>query len=111
MIRAGRVEVDGKVIKELGTKVDPLVSKIRVDRKEIGKEQIEQTRKYIALHKPAGVVSTVADKYAETTVVDLVPRDLVEGARLVPVGRLDADSEGLIFSLQRRRFYLQSHAP
>ena len=50
---------------------------------------------HLALHKPAGVTSTVRDRHAVTTVVDLVPA-LPAGARLYPVGRLDQDSEGLI---------------
>jgi 23S rRNA pseudouridine2605 synthase len=90
MILARRVEVDGVVVTELGTKVDPTTQVIRVDRKPL--PTVESLR-YIALHKPIGVVSTVADKHAETTVVDLVD---IQGVRLVPAGRLDADSEGLI---------------
>ena len=53
-------------------------------------------RIYLALHKPAGVASTVQDRHAPRTVLDLVPAELARGARLYPVGRLDQDSEGLI---------------
>ena len=49
------------------------------------------------MHKPAGVTSTVSDRHAERTVLDLLPPELrTSGARLYPVGRLDRDSEGLI---------------
>jgi len=52
---------------------------------------------HLALHKPAGVTSTVRDRHAERTVVDLVPREIAAAAgRLYPVGRLDQDSEGLL---------------
>jgi 23S rRNA pseudouridine2605 synthase len=91
LITAGRVEVDGVVVTELGTKVDPATQEIRVKGKFLPK--VEKLY-YIALNKPVGVVSTVADKYAKETVVDLVQ---IDGVRLVPAGRLDADSEGLMF--------------
>jgi 23S rRNA pseudouridine2605 synthase len=91
LITAGRVEVDGVVVTELGTKVDPDVQEIRVKGKLLPK--VEKLY-YIALNKPVGVVSTVADKYAKETVIDLVK---IDGVRLVPAGRLDADSEGLMF--------------
>ena len=56
-----------------------------------------QRRLYLALAKPAGVTSTVSDRHAGTTVLDLVPPALRHGAaRLYPVGRLDRDSEGLL---------------
>jgi 23S rRNA pseudouridine2605 synthase len=51
---------------------------------------------YLAVHKPAGVTSTVRDRHAAQTVIDLVPADLARGVRLYPVGRLDQDSEGLL---------------
>jgi 23S rRNA pseudouridine2605 synthase len=51
---------------------------------------------HLVLHKPPGVTSTVRDRHAARTIVDLVPAELARGARLYPVGRLDRDSEGLI---------------
>jgi 23S rRNA pseudouridine2605 synthase len=51
---------------------------------------------YLAVHKPIGVTSTVSDRHADATVLDLVPATLSGGARLYPVGRLDRDSEGLL---------------
>ena len=75
-------------------RVDPEAQAIEVD----GVAIVASTGRpvYLALHKPAGVTSTVRDRHAVTTVVDLVPPELVRGARLYPVGRLDQDSEGLI---------------
>ena len=74
----------------MGTTVDPEASKITVDGKQIA---TETKRYYIALNKPVGYVSTVRDPHAEYKVTDLVQ---IPGARLVPVGRLDADTEGLL---------------
>lgn len=93
LVAAGRVEVDGRTA-VLGERVDPVAQVIEVDGRPI---QAGAGRPiYLALHKPAGVTSTVRDRHAGTTVVDLVPPDLARGARLYPVGRLDQDSEGLI---------------
>ncbi len=89
LIRAGRVRVNGKVVTQLGTKVDPTTDVIEVDGQRI---QVAREYTYILLHKPRGVLSTTSDPYGRPTVVDLVP----VAARLFPVGRLDADSEGLI---------------
>jgi pseudouridine synthase len=87
LIAAGRVRVDGQVVRVLGTKVPP-DARIEVDG--------EPTRKvgfrYIALHKPFGVVSTASDERGRPTVVQLVRGR----ERIYPVGRLDRDSEGLL---------------
>ena len=93
LVTAGRVRVDGRLA-VLGERVDPEAQAIEVD----GVAVVAATGRpvYLALHKPAGVTSTVRDRHAVTTVVDLVPPELVRGARLYPVGRLDQDSEGLI---------------
>ena len=94
LVAAGRVRVDGRTA-TIGERVDPLASIIEVDGIPVG---IGVAKAYVALHKPAGVTSTTADRHAETTVLDLVPTALVpDGTRLYPVGRLDQDSEGLIF--------------
>lgn len=93
LIAAGRVTVDGKVA-HVGDQVDPATVVIAVDGRVIG-EAARTT--YLLLHKPAGVTSTVRDRHAERTVLELLPTALVpEGARLYPVGRLDQDSEGLL---------------
>lgn len=83
-----RVTVNGKLV-ELGAKADPNKDVIKVDGKRI---QIEQTRVYVMLNKPAGIVTTNEDEFGRKTVRDLVPID----EHLFPVGRLDADSEGLV---------------
>ena len=93
LVAAGRVLVDGRPA-TLGERVDPEEQAITVDGEPVGAATGRQV--YLALHKPAGVTSTVRDRHAATTVVDLVPPDLARGARLYPVGRLDQDSEGLI---------------
>ncbi len=93
LIAAGRVTVDGRPA-ALGERVDPATQRIAVDGRELTPSS--STRVYVAVHKPSGVASTVRDPHAARTVVDLVPGELVRGARLYPVGRLDQDSEGLI---------------
>ena len=88
MIEDGRITVNGTVA-TLGDKVDPAVDEIRVDGAVV---TIDPTRRTVLLNKPVDVISTAADTHDRQTVVDLV------GApeRLYPIGRLDADSEGLI---------------
>jgi 23S rRNA pseudouridine2605 synthase len=88
MIQAGRVTVDGEPA-HLGQKVDPATARVEVDGVPL---PIKPGLVYYLLYKPAGVVSTAADPQGRPTVVDLVP----PGARVYPVGRLDADSEGLV---------------
>lgn len=93
LVAAGRVTVDGRPA-TLGERVDADAQDVRVDGRRIG--AAPETHVYVALHKPAGVASTVRDRHAASTVVELVPAELARGARLYPVGRLDQDSEGLI---------------
>ncbi len=93
LVSAGRVTVDGRPA-VLGERVDPSAVRLAVDGRPV---RIPDARPvYIAVHKPAGVTSTVRDRHAERTVLELVPPDLGRGARLYPVGRLDQDSEGLV---------------
>ncbi len=93
LISAGRVTVDGRVAR-LGERVDPTTAVVAVDGKPI---QVGMPRVHLVLHKPPGVTSTVRDRHAGRTVVDLVPVGLVRpGTRIYPVGRLDRDSEGLL---------------
>jgi 23S rRNA pseudouridine2605 synthase len=95
LIADGRVTVDG-VVATQGQAVDPVTARIAVDGRPIAPLG-EAASVHLLLHKPAGVTSTVRDRHATTTVLDLVPRGLVpEGARLYPVGRLDLDSDGLL---------------
>jgi 23S rRNA pseudouridine2605 synthase len=91
LIAAGRVTVDG-VVASVGQSVDASLARIAVDGRPL---RAEAPHRYLVLHKPAGVTSTVRDRHAERTVIDLVPRELAAG-RLYPVGRLDRDSEGLL---------------
>ena len=97
LIDAGRVTVDGHVA-TLGEKADPAVAAIAVDGRPVDiAAALVVPAVHLALHKPAGVTSTVADRHASRTVLDLVPARLVgPGVRLYPVGRLDLDSEGLL---------------
>ncbi len=93
LIANGRVTVDGKPA-SLGLQVDPAKAIIAVDGRVIGAPSAPE---YLLLHKPAGVTSTVRDRHASKTVLDMIPTALLpEGARLYPVGRLDQDSEGLL---------------
>ena len=91
LISAGRVTVDGKVIKELGAKAD-INQKIRVDGKLL---HFDTENIYLLLNKPRGYVSTVHDERGRRTVLDLLDENF-SSKRLYPVGRLDLNSEGLI---------------
>jgi pseudouridine synthase len=85
----GRVTVNGRTVRELGTKADPAADDIRVDGRRI---RVPERRLYYLLNKPRGYVTTRADPQHRPTVLDLVNvRDYV-----YPVGRLDFDSEGLL---------------
>jgi 23S rRNA pseudouridine2605 synthase len=88
MIALGRVDVDRRVVKELGTRVDPLHQEIRVDGEPLPRPK----RQYFMLNKPMGVVSTARDPAGRPRVTDLVK----SAQRLFPIGRLDISSEGLI---------------
>ncbi len=88
LIATGRVEVDGQVVTQLGTKVDPHKQQIRVDGELVRPPRLV----YYMLNKPPGVVCTARDPAGRTRVIDLVP----ERPRVFPVGRLDLHSEGLI---------------
>ncbi len=92
MIMAGRVTVNGRVVRELGARVDAEADVIAVDGELVEIRQPTDPHRYVILHKPVGVISTAQDTHDRPTVVGLVPSD----RRLFPVGRLDADSEGLI---------------
>lgn len=93
MIRDGRVEVDGRVVTELGTRVDPAASVIRVDGARV---RVDDTRVYLALNKPRGVHSTMSDDRGRPCIGDYVEYRVRGDAKLFHVGRLDADTEGLM---------------
>lgn len=101
LIAAGRVTVNGAVVKEMGRRVDPDTAVVHVDGNRI---VLDDTLTYLALNKPKGVVSSMADDQGRMSVGDLlVERGAMEehfdgGARsrLFHVGRLDAETEGLL---------------
>lgn len=88
MIRQGRVSVDGAPA-TIGQKVDPDHAAVEVDGVPL---PVRPGLVYYLVYKPPGVISTASDTHGRSTVVGLVPDDV----RVYPVGRLDADSEGLI---------------
>jgi pseudouridine synthase len=90
LIAEGRVEVDGLVVRELGTSADPETQEIRVDGTRV---RSGKPRKYVALHKPRGYVTTRSDPGRRPTVMELLPPAL---RNLYPVGRLDMGSTGLL---------------
>lgn len=90
LISAGKISVNGKVVNDLGVKVDEAKDIVTVVGKSVEKKR--ERYKYMLLNKPKGVVSTVDDPHAEKTVVGI----LNEAERLYPVGRLDKDSHGLV---------------
>jgi 23S rRNA pseudouridine2605 synthase len=91
LIADGRVAINGVVTRELGTAADPASDAITVDGRPL---PAAETLHYLMLHKPRGVVSTVHDPQGRPVVTDLLPREV--RARVYPVGRLDADVEGLL---------------
>jgi pseudouridine synthase len=90
LIGEGRVEVDGQVVRRFGARVDPEHQVIKVDGRRIPSRQ---DLVYLALNKPAGVLSAMSDDRGRTTLADLLPSG---SERLFHVGRLDYDTEGLI---------------
>jgi 23S rRNA pseudouridine2605 synthase len=88
IIKAGRVKVNGQVVREMGVKVNPERDNILVDNKQLARPRM----RYIILHKPSGYITTTSDERGRWTVMELV--DVQE--RIVPVGRLDRDTEGLL---------------
>ena len=93
MILQGRVTINGAVVREPGTRVNP-ADTVTVDGTALP-SQAGQEHAYILLHKPVQVVSTASDPQGRKTVLDLLPPEYA-GKRLYPVGRLDYFSEGLL---------------
>jgi 23S rRNA pseudouridine2605 synthase len=89
LIAAGRVTVNGQIATVPGTRVDPGSDEVMVD----GVRVQSRAHEWVALHKPPGYVSTRHDPQGRRTLYDLLPTEL---RHLFSVGRLDADSEGLI---------------
>jgi len=90
LITGGHVRVNGKVVTELGTKIRPGRDKVDVDGVRVQAEE----KVYLVLNKPKGVVTTVSDPQNRSTVMELLPRNLP--AHVVPVGRLDFYTEGVL---------------
>lgn len=89
-IMQGKVKVNGKVVLELGTKVNPKKDKIEFEGKEI---KLNERKTYVLLNKPIDYVTTVKDQFNRNTVVDLVKN---AGNNLLPVGRLDMYTSGAL---------------
>jgi pseudouridine synthase len=91
LITAGRVHVNGMLVRELGAQADADADHIEVDGTAIS---IEEARVYLAMHKPRGYVTTAHDPQGRQTVMSLLPEPLPP--HVLPVGRLDRDTEGLL---------------
>jgi pseudouridine synthase len=85
----GRVKVNGKVVRELGTRVNPLEDSVMVDGRPV---QLDPDRIYLAFHKPKNIISTMSDEYGRACLADYF-----QGfERVFNVGRLDAETSGLL---------------
>lgn len=104
VILAGRVAVNGRIVQTLGTKIRPGEDRIEVD----GQPVRVRRKLYIALNKPPGFLCTRKDPLERQTVADLLPR---EWQHLSSVGRLDRDSEGLLFLTNDGQFSLHLTHP
>ena len=93
LIAAGRVTVNGEVIKELGTKADPAKDHIKVNGKLINPQLQSREKIYVLLNKPKAYLSSVSDPEGRPLVTELLPPSL---GKLYPVGRLDFNTEGLL---------------
>lgn len=91
LMTEGRVRVNGEVVSELGAKVDPMSDVVTVDGARV---EPLGTFTCIMLNKPAGYLTTMSDPYDRPCVASLVPTEDLPG--LFPVGRLDADTTGLL---------------
>jgi 23S rRNA pseudouridine2605 synthase len=90
LIAAGRVAVNGRVVREMGTRIDPATDEVAVDGARV---PVAPDLVYLALNKPVGVLSTMTDDQGRPCVGDYVAD---RADRVFHVGRLDADSEGLL---------------
>jgi 23S rRNA pseudouridine2605 synthase len=91
LMTAGRVTVNGSVVRELGSKVDPAIDVVEVDGKRVS---LSDGSAYLVLNKPENVITTMDDPQGRPTVVPYVPVDRFPG--LFPVGRLDRDTTGVL---------------
>jgi 23S rRNA pseudouridine2605 synthase len=104
LILDGRVAVNGKIVRTLGTKVDPVHDEVAVD----GRPVRARRKLYVALHKPGGCVCSRKDEFDRPTIYELLPK---EWTNLYSVGRLDYDTEGLLFLTNDGEFALRLTHP
>jgi 23S rRNA pseudouridine2605 synthase len=104
IILEGRVEVNGRAARELGAKVDPVSDKVSVDGTPVRLKR----KLYVALNKPPGYVCSRSDEHKRRTIGSLLPG---EWSNLYSVGRLDYESEGLIFLTNDGEFSLRLTHP
>jgi pseudouridine synthase len=104
LILAGRVTVNGGLVRQLGTKVDPLHHRVLVD----GQPVHAKRKLYVALNKPRGCVCSRQDEFDRPTIYELLPK---EWSNIYSVGRLDYDTEGLIFLTNDGEFALRLTHP
>ena len=93
MIASGSVRVNGERPPAAGLEIDPDVDRVTVDGRPV---KPATSHRYLMLNKPLGVIATVSDESSRATVLDVVGEEGKHGHRLFPVGRLDADSTGLL---------------
>lgn len=106
MITGGRVKVNGRLVKKLPAFIDPAYDKVTLDDEKIklvlaepvdgDKKSAQRPATYVLVNKPKGVITTTSDPDGRRNVLDLLPPSLRREERLFPVGRLDADSTGLL---------------
>ena len=104
LIAAGRVRVNGRPVTEMGAEVDPDRDRVEADGRTISAEE----KVYIILHKPAGYLCALSDRFHRPLITDLVRRI---PQRVYPAGRLDLDSEGLLVLTNDGEFALRLTHP
>lgn len=104
LILAGRVAVNGEIVQRLGTKADPAHDHVTVD----GQPVRAKRKLYLALNKPRGLVCSRKDELDRPTIYELLPK---EWGHLHSVGRLDYNSEGLLFLTNDGKFSLRLTHP
>ena len=91
LILEGKIKVNGQVVCDLGTKIDPLKDEVKYNDKKV--ELVKEEHTYILLNKPIGYVTTANDQFGRDTVLDLLKK---VNRRVVPVGRLDMFTSGAL---------------
>jgi 23S rRNA pseudouridine2605 synthase len=104
LISAGRITVNDHVVTAQGTRIDPDTDRVTFD----GRRVRPLRKRYVALNKPAGYLCTRQDPRSRRTVLDLLPK---EWSDLYPVGRLDYETEGLVFLTNDGEFCLRLTHP